>query len=70
MTCEEVRRELHLILIKMADYEWKTARDKLNELYCKLNETPYDITRGYNHDYQNFFSEWLNDADDDNSGSS
>ena len=47
MTCEEARQSINEILIKMKDYEWKTARDMLQDLYTQLNETPYDIHKNY-----------------------
>lgn len=47
MTREEITREIHRVLVSMADYQWKSAQEKLKSLYSRLNETPADITHNY-----------------------
>lgn len=48
MTCEEARARLHKVLVKMADYEWKSAQSMLADVYRELNESPADIHNNYN----------------------
>jgi len=48
MTCDEARNKIHRILVKMADYQWRSAQEQLSDLYRELTETPADIHRNYN----------------------
>jgi hypothetical protein len=48
VNCEDVRKELHRVMVKMADYQWKSAQEVVTALYARLNETPADIHNNYN----------------------